>query len=82
LTFRQHSLDVSHRGGGSFRYAKVTGRVAVEYLEGSSTQRRMLAGVVPVLGQRNPLDPLAGARINEAPKKCLEALVDALSLAI
>jgi hypothetical protein len=46
----------------------------MEYLEGSSMQRGMLAGVVPVLSQRNPFDPLAQAGVNEAPEELIDAL--------
>jgi hypothetical protein len=59
----------------------VTGRVAIEYLEGSSMQRGMLARVVPVLSQRNPFDALAWAGVNEALEEGREALIDVLRLA-
>ena len=42
----------------------------------------METGVIPILRQGDPAQPLLGAGMNKAPEKCFEALVHPLRLAI
>ena len=42
----------------------------------------METGVIPILRQGDPAQPLLGAGMNKAPEKCFEALVHPLRLSI
>lgn len=56
--------------------------VAVKYLERRHVQGGVEAGVVPEFRQRDPLQPLARARMDEAAEVGLQARVDVLRLSI
>lgn len=42
----------------------------------------MPTGVVPELGQKDPIKPLGQASIHETPKKCLHALIHPFRLTV
>ena len=51
---------------------------AIENLEWRSSQSGVIGGVIPILGQRQPLSPLRWTCMNEAAQECFQTLIYAL----